>query len=224
MSGRPGGTAVDRAAGGVAAGVLVVWWLVVGAPWLPPVAALGAALLTRPWRRRRSRHVARSLVVGAAVGVIGLVATHLPDERTRAAEWGASDTVRLPDSPQQVVRTLLDVVARGDGPEVCGTLLSPDAAGQLAAASGTPDCRAALQALTARVTDRDLYPIPDYESIAVVPAADERATADACGLSWSRMSGVPDGPAEPAPGPQLGRLDLARLPGQGYQVVGFTRC
>ena len=76
--------------------------------------------------------------------------------------------------------------------------------------------------------DRQRYATPDFDAITQTLSADGASgTADACHLSWDGLTGILHGDASvpgPAPGPQLGRLTLARTLGQGYQIVGFTPC
>jgi hypothetical protein len=60
-----------------------------------------------------------------------------------------------------------------------------------------------------------------------VSADGQSATVDACRWSGDGLAGILDGtigtPAS-SPGPQLGRLHLARVLEQGYQVVRVTPC
>jgi hypothetical protein len=69
---------------------------------------------------------------------------------------------------------------------------------------------------------------PDVRAVTVTLSPDgQTGTADACHLSWDGLSGVLDGTTADSlrqPGPQLGRLDLARVLGRGYQIVAFTPC
>jgi hypothetical protein len=82
--------------------------------------------------------------------------------------------------------------------------------------------------MAARVRDRQRYAAPDSDAITQTLSVDgESGMVDACHLSWDGLTGILHGDASvhgPAPGPQLGRLFLARALGQGYQIVGFTPC
>jgi hypothetical protein len=201
------------------------------------LAAVAGAVPLRTGRGLGSPHRFPALLsvagVLAAVGTTGLVVEHGRSEQRRAGERASAlgRARLLPDTPDRSARTLLGVLA-GDAaaetdPPVCTLLLSPTAADQLATAAGAADCRAALRVLSARVRDHDLYPVPDEDTIPTALSPDgETATADLCRMAWTRLPGAAplDALPEPPPGPQLGRLDLARVLGQGYQITQFTPC
>jgi hypothetical protein len=77
------------------------------------------------------------------------------------------------------------------------------------------------------VVDPRRYTVPDSDAIPTSPSPDgQSATADLCGLSWDGLGAVVHGTTAaglPA-GPQLGRLDLTRVLGQGYRITHLTRC
>jgi hypothetical protein len=166
----------------------------------------------------------------AVAGTAGLVVEHRAAQQRRTDEWAqASELNRvqlLPRSPGRVARTLLRAIAEGDT-TVCATLLAPAAADQLAHAVGAADCAGAVRVLTARVVDPRGYPAPDADATPSILSSDgQSAGLDLCGLRWDGVAAILQGtPAPgPQPGPQVGRLDLGRVLGQGYQIVRITPC
>jgi hypothetical protein len=124
-----------------------------------------------------------------------------------------------------VARTLLDAVTEAD-PMVCTLLLTPAAGAQFAAAAGTRDCAGALPVLAALVTDAGRYPAPDSDAIPTTLSRTGRPPPRTCADELGRPLGILDGTTRPgpSPGPQLGRLHLARVLGEGYQVTSYTPC
>lgn len=154
-----------------------------------------------------------------------------PSTSRRASQWAQVSELNraqlLPTTPARAARALLRAVA-DDDPTVCATTLSPFAAGQLAAAAGAPDCPAAVHAVASRVVDPRRYATPDGNAVTHTLAPDgQTGTVDACHLTWPGLTGIVHGRAADSacpPGPQLGRLDLVRVLGQGYEVVRFATC
>lgn len=268
-------------------GTLVVGlWLLAGAPWWPPAAALAAILVVGLLRRLLPRRLCRPAVAGgvvgamalipelsvgawllatagliavavlthgdrmsgqtrgrvwlrasvtlavvlAASGVVVLVVDHVRVQQQRAQQWEqASEFNRaqlLPGSPTKAGRVLLQAVARSDA-SVCETVFTPGAAAQLAAATGALSCPAAVRVLADRVVDPHRYPVPDSHATPQALAPDaESGSVDLCHLTWDGVAAILNGTAAagPAPGPQLGRLDLTRVLGQGYQVDRVAPC
>jgi hypothetical protein len=183
--------------------------------------------------RNRAWVVVAVALALAFCGTAVLVVEHLYAQRQQSVQVGqASEFHRaqlLPASPARAARLLLRAVA-DDDPTVCTTLLSPAAAAQLAMAAGAPDCPTALRALAGRVGQPARYPAPDADATPTSLASNgELGTADLCHLTWNGvtalLTGTPRGTSPTgAPGPQLGRLVLTRVLGQGYQITQFTPC
>ena len=77
------------------------------------------------------------------------------------------------------------------------------------------------------MSDPHRYVAPDFDAVTQTLSPDgQSATVDRCGLSWDGLAGILHGTTPPGspPGPQLGRLDLTRVLGQGFQVARFTPC
>jgi hypothetical protein len=70
--------------------------------------------------------------------------------------------------------------------------------------------------------------VDDHNAIPTTLSANGQVgTADMCRMTWNGVAAILAGEgghnASP-PGPQIGRLQLTRVLGQGYQVAGFTPC
>lgn len=198
-------------------------------------AAVGTSVPFRAGRRLLADGRNRAWLAVAAVlvlaSLVALIVEQARTDRRRAADEAQASALSraasLPPTPNQASRALVEAVA-GDDSSVCDLALSPTAAGQLATATATPDCAAAIHALASRVTDPVHYQGPDNDAITDTVAPDgQTGTADACHLSWDGLSDVHGGTTperRPQPGPQLGRLDLARILGRGYQIIAFVPC
>jgi hypothetical protein len=218
--------------------------LFVTAPLWPRLLVGGAAavivlLINRPGTDRRPGFEARPsrptawllallLAAGLAIaGLAGLVVQHIAakhqhTEQVQQAAQGPAEP--LPPTPEQAARALLQAIADGD-PNVCTLLLAAPAAAQLTTLTGSPDCPTTVHALAGRVTDPAHYPAPNSDALPVTrDAATRSVTIDACHLTWPRADQVhstdPGGP----PGPQIGRLDLVPVLGQGYQITSIHPC
>ena len=185
----------------------------------------------RPLAHGRNRAWLTVAAVLVLTSLVALIAEQARTDRRRAADAAqasaSSRAALLPPTPNQAARALVEAVADDDS-SVCALALSPTAAGQLATATATPDCAAAIHALASRVVDPIHYRGPDNDAITDTLAPDgQTGTADVCHLSWGGSPGTRDGTTaerRPQPGPQLGRLDLARILSRGYQIIAFVPC
>jgi hypothetical protein len=212
---------------------------VTGAVWMWSLIAAGTlvevVLLTRNGRGNGARGRRLGVLLAAAAmlaaaGAVELVVEHHHAQQRRAAEWAHASEINraqlLPRTPARAAQVLLRAVADGD-PTVCTTVLAPAAAEELAAAVGVPDCAGAMRVLADRVVDPQRYVAPDFDAVTQTLSPDgQSATVNVCRLSWDGLAGILHGttPPGPPPGPQLGRLDLTRVLGQGFQVARFTPC
>lgn len=207
-----------------------VWvWLLLAAGGLVEIVLFHGPTLDTP-----TRSWGRVLLLAAVLlilgGAVGLTVEHVRAEQREATEWAQASALSraklLPPTPGRAARTLLDAITDTD-PTVCGLMLSPPAGDQLAAAVGAADCAGALRQLSGQVVEPRRYPAPDHDAIPTTLSPDgQSGTADLCAMSWHDLAGILHGttPPGPAPGPQLGRLELTRVLGQGYQIVRFTPC
>ena len=228
-------------AAGLAGAASLVPGLPVGA-WLlaaAGVAAVGAACGgERVCGHGRRRVLAVAAAVLAVAGTTGLVGEHRAAQQRRTTAWAHASQLNraqlLPRSPGRVARTLLGAIAEGDT-TVCATLLAPAAGDQLAHAVGAADCADAVKVLAARVVDPRRYPAPDAATTPSTLSSDgQSAGLDLCGLRWDGVAAILHGTPTPGPqpvpdlglqpGPQLGRLDLSRVLGQGLPIVHITPC
>lgn len=197
------------------AGLAVVAGLMLATgPWAWALAASVGVLLAGLVQLPRWRLAA----VGAALCVVaatGYTLDSVQDAR-ELAEQEAQTSLQnrgLLGAPRatSVLPVLLNSIARGDTGAVCDTLVAEGARPAFAAATGAPDCVAAVEALAAQVVDRNGY----ARAEAPQQRRGDTVTVDACALSW--------GGAGPA-GPQLGgELTIGRV-GQTYVVTGVRRC
>ncbi len=137
----------------------------------------------------------------------------------------------LPDRPTDAVVQVMRLIARDD--VLTCILFTEPAAAEFAAAHQAFDCRAAVHGARSGITDPDRYGDPiDMAPIRVVALADGSVKADGCAVGWrSRVGdtapldhGRPPA-AHAAPGPALGMLRAAQIPGtSGWIVVEFTTC
>ncbi len=118
---------------------------------------------------------------------------------------------------------MVEAVADGDT-AWCGLLLTPDAARQLAEVAGGQDCPTAIQALSARVVDPREYARPDYDAIPTTTTGADTATTDTCRMTWGSSTLGGSATGSPAPGPQLGHLNLVQVLGEGYQITAVWPC
>lgn len=108
--------------------------------------------------------------------------------------------------------TLLNRIARDSPGAVCDNLLAEPARPAFVAATGQPDCVAAVAAIAARVVDRNEY----AEADAPTRELPDGLVVDACAMIWDT--------AVPA-GPQFGELTVGRAPtGPTFVVTAFEAC
>jgi hypothetical protein len=180
------------------------------------LAVLGAGFVRLP--------AARLLVVGAVLSLVcgaGYGFTHYQSAAQRHANQVAQDHLyvrsRSAVPAGAVVARLSEDIATGQDLQACG-LLGPTGGTQFAQAAGAPDCRSAVAALRARVTDPGRYGQPTLPRGSVVHQPDATVTVSGCAASWSG--------SEPPPGPLLGTFHLTKLTGSdnGYLVDTYTPC
>lgn len=200
-------------------GLVVVAGLMLSTtPWAWVLAAsigvLVAGLLRLPrWRLAAIGAVLCLLSGGAYAYVSAQEAQVSAEEQARTQE--ESRGLQGVPRPTALLPTLLNRLSYGDRPEapgaVCDNLLAEAARTAFVASVRAPDCVAAVQSVTAGITDRNSY--ADAEA----PAREQGdgLVVDACEMTWD------DGAA----GPQLGVLTVGREPtGQSYVVTGFAPC
>lgn len=204
------------------------------AGWAPHLAGLvvvaGLMLATGPWAWALAASVGVLLAglvqlprwhlvaVGAALCVVAGTGygLHSDQDARELAEQEARTSLQNrgllgAPRPTSVLPVLLNSIARGDTGAVCDNLVAEPARPAFAAAAGAPGCAAAVEALAARVVDRNGY----ARAEAPQQRRGDTVTVDACSLTW--------GAAGPA-GPQLGgELTVGRV-GQTYVVTGFRPC
>jgi len=161
-------------------------------------------------------------VLLAASGVGGLAAEQIRAERV--AEQQSQDqyevnlSVIMPRSPQDWLRVIHSHVAHRLPDKACYLLAEPVRV-TFAREHRAQDCPAAMTALSDQVRDVGRYELPLYEPDQVVTIDGDRASLDLCRGYWRDVLVPVD-----AAGPLLGRFDLKRILGQGYQAVGWTPC
>jgi hypothetical protein len=171
----------------------------------------------------RGRPQVRLLVaiVPAVCGTVGLDVEHVHTEQQRPAEWAqASKSARaqlLPASPAWRRGCGFRAVADGD-PTVCNDAAAPAAAAQLVTAADAGDCAGAVRVLSARVVDPRCTRRPT-STRSPKPSPRRAGGHRRCAgcAETACLAGILHGttPAAQPPGPQLGRLDLAQVLGQG---------
>jgi hypothetical protein len=109
-----------------------------------------------------------------------------------------------------VLPILLNRIAQDSSDAICDNLLAEPARASFAAATGQPDCDAAVHALSRRVTDVGRYADAEASS---TPLADG-LRVDACTLDWGTE----------AAGPQLGHLTITAIAPQRYLITEFRPC
>ena len=221
-----------------------VWaWLLVGGTTIAATIGLAAprpvALITdgrtaTPVLTRAPRfspllhwrtHVALLSALVAVLGLVGVVQQYAAAQRQQAVQQQASALSRarlLSPSPARAARALLQEVAEDD-PSACTTLLDLGGATQLAVTVAVTDCPAAVHALRARVLSASRYPQPDADTTPTTATGDI-ATADTCHMTWNALNWWTGRPPAPPAGPQIGRLTLHQVLGQGWVITDVQRC
>lgn len=203
-------------------------------PWAV-VLCLGLAgaglALTQLGTTRAVALVAGALV--AAVGGVGLALEYAAAQAARDAEFiAAGDHARaqmLPDDPVDSVAELMRRLGRADADDgTCSLMFDEQGRRTFAATHHAPDCPAAMRAAREQITDPTRYRDRiDLASITARPAG-PLAEVDACRVRWREnalgelLTGA-TASARPAPGPPLGRLTLAPVPG-GWVVTDVRTC
>lgn len=159
-----------------------------------------------------------------ALAMIGQDRAQQAQQHADAAEGDRLQLAReLPASPPDVVVAFVDLVAEGGQPaalQAC-LLFTDQAAAQLAAAAGTPDCPTAIQRLHGQVSDPATYAevtVPDTAWTRL----GETATVNGCAVTWS--IGLAQATPTPPPGPLPGQWSLTRLDGRGWQITTYQLC
>ncbi|MDT7710232.1 MAG: hypothetical protein QOG20_5839 [Pseudonocardiales bacterium] len=183
-------------------------------PWAWALAAsvgvLLAGLAQLPWWRLAAVGAVLCVVSGIGFGF----ANYRDAQQVAAleAQTHLENNGRLGASrPGSVLPTMLNRIAQNSPGPVCDNLLADPARTAFVAASGQPDCAAAVASLASRVTDVNAY----AGGRAPTTTADGTTTVDACAMTWS---GTPAGP-------QLGKLTIGRKDGGStYVVTAFAPC
>lgn len=205
--------------------LLVVTTLLAWTPWAA-VTALGAALaIAGGFRLPRWQLLAVGMVLLLGAGA-GWVAETVITAQRKADSFALTSAYNraqlLPRSPREVLGGVMASVADADTSAACALFTDPTEA-QLAAALDADDCAAAVAAWHARVTrpaDYGLSVRLRGDTSTVSPDR-ETATVTGCGLTWvSPLDGL-----QPAPGPaDVGRMELRRVLGQGYEITDYRPC
>ena len=192
-----------------------VWPLLVAAG----VVGLVGALAVRAWRWWPVVAVFAMVLIGGTVGLVvwNYQQAHRP---LLTPEEHEQEIARLRQpSPREVVGRLIADVASDQGTQACTWLFSPEAGHQLAAATGTDSCAAAVHQWATQVTDPRRYELVawDYDQTNP-PAGLTRVVVNACALS----SGDPFNST--MPGPQLGVLTIESPTAPGWLITRFQPC
>jgi hypothetical protein len=203
-------------------------------PWAVMLSAglAGASLALIQLGTARGVALVASAVV-ATVGVVGLVLEYAAARVARDAEFAAAgDHARaqmLPDTPAETVAELMRRLGRTDGDDgACSLMFDEQGRRAFAAAHHVPDCPAAMRGARTQITDPVRYRERiELASITTRPAG-ALTDVDACRVRWreNALGEILTGttvPARPAPGPPLGRLTLAPVPG-GWVITDFRPC
>lgn len=159
---------------------------------------------------------------GPAAGIVVILATQRPDSKT------------IPSALRSVLgsRFALRVMDWRDSNIILGEQMNTrghDASTLLPAHKGVGILRPDGESATgddaiARTVRCDYMPNQEWGSI----CERGRGLREAAGhLSWDGLSGVLDDTTTAdhrLPGPQLGRLDISRILGHGYQIIAFVPC
>lgn len=207
-------------AGVVFVGALVVWTS--ANPWAWAFALSVGVLLVGLLRLPRPELA----VVGAVLCAVSLVGFSVRagqiTQQQAQIEAHAGDEVRatvggVPNA--QEVGPLLDRAISGPVPDpepVC-RIVSPAAAAQLAAATGTADCTAAVTAIQQRraASGGGPAPVTDVPHDAVPMTSQQSYTVGTCTSAWAA-----------AAGPQLGRVTVTwtNPTARRYAITAFVPC
>lgn len=198
----------------LAAVAVVAGLMVSTGPWAWAFAAsigvLLAGLVQLPRWRVAAVGAVLCLVTGVGFGFANLQEERAADEAYRQVQAESKADQGAP-RPQGVLPILLNRIALGSPGAVCDSLLTVPARDAFVAASGQPDCLAAVAALTAQVTNRDAY----ARATAPSQPAGKGLQVDACRLDWGRAGTA---------GPQLGGLTVGEASPGRYLVTGFSPC
>lgn len=205
--------------GALAAGILAVWCVPYVSVWTALTAAGAGGVLVGLLRLPRWHVLALAAVV-LIPGAVGFTWERIQDARAAQAELAEQATEAyakvLPQTPDDALYTLHVLLAEpGGGTDFC-YLFSAGAAAQFAASTHTSGCDVAYSQLAGKVTNGTAYTQYNLPDTATTVTGDT-AVVNGCAATWD---------STPPPGPQLGKLALARLlPGDGgFQIVGYYPC
>jgi hypothetical protein len=131
-------------------------------------------------------------------------------------------------SAPDVVWGLIKETAQYPGPEnavlVCMQFSAPAAVEFAISVTGTSDCIAAVQRWESEIINANAY-VTDVN----IPQSAWSTNGDAgwlngCAVDWNPPQLFGDPTPAPDPGPRFGHMDLQRLDGHGWLIVGYRPC